>query len=101
MAYQNAMFMLPSTYSQGVGDLTIRNFGANSLSLVLRPTNALSTLHHVCSLSIEKSAHCARLGDPLRVRLYGCGHSRPLDNVRLTAHVSLRAHSVHYQPTHF
>ena len=51
MAYQSAMFMLPSTWTQGVGDLTIRNFGANFLSLALRPTNALSTLHNVCSPS--------------------------------------------------
>ena len=51
MTHQCVMFMLPSTYSQGVGDLTIRNFGANSLSLVLRPTNALSTLHNACSPS--------------------------------------------------
>ena len=53
MTHQCVMFMRPSTRSHSVGDLTNRNFGANFLSLMLWPANALSTLHNVCSPSTK------------------------------------------------
>jgi hypothetical protein len=60
MTHQSAIFVLPSTGSQGVGNLHYRNFGANSLSLALRPTCFLSTLHHGCSPPVEADPRMAQ-----------------------------------------
>ena len=60
MAHQGAMFIPPSSCLQRGGCLTNRNFGANFLSLVLRPTNYLSTLHNTCSSLLSKSPPVAQ-----------------------------------------